>query len=69
MNRAVLEIARESGVVALDLEQRVGKDPAFYADFSHFTDQGEHAMAEALSEGLLRLNESATTSTPEGHNP
>ena len=69
MNRAVLETARENGVVALDLEQRVGKDPAFYADFSHFTDQGAHAMAEALSDELLRLDESATTSTPRAPDP
>jgi hypothetical protein len=55
MNRALLDTAQQMGVAAIDVEQRLGKNPELFADFSHFTDQGAQAMAELLSDELLRL--------------
>jgi hypothetical protein len=57
MNQTVLRVAEESGAPAVDIEKRLGKDPALYADFSHFTDQGAQVMADVLSDELLRLTE------------
>jgi hypothetical protein len=62
MNRALLDTAVRANVTAIDTEQRVGKAPAYFADFSHFTDRGAQAMAAVLSRELVGLLTTASSS-------
>jgi len=55
MNQVVLRAAEASGVIAIDVERKLGKDPALFVDFAHFSTRGARAMATVLSTELLRL--------------
>ena len=54
-NDAVRAMGKELRVPVVDVQEAVGKDPAAYADFSHFTDEGAARAAEALSFAILTL--------------
>jgi len=54
-NDAVQRLGREHGLRVVDVQAVAGKDPANYADFSHFTDEGAGRVAAALAAEIQRL--------------
>jgi hypothetical protein len=60
----VRRIAADHGLSVVDVQSAVGKDPAHYADFSHFTDDGARRAADALAAELLRANANGGLATP-----
>ena len=54
-NRAILELRVKHNISVVDVEMSVGKDPARYADFSHFTDSGAALAAEAMKDLIFSL--------------
>jgi len=45
----VRQIGRERGLEVVDVQAALGKDPRYYADFSHFTDDGAARVAATLA--------------------
>jgi hypothetical protein len=52
-NQAVVDIGRSRNARVVDAENRLGKDPALFADFSHFTDQGAETLARILADEIV----------------
>jgi hypothetical protein len=51
---AILRVAADSGVVAVDAARRLAAaPPSAFADFVHFTDMGASYMADIASDGVL----------------
>jgi hypothetical protein len=46
---AIRRLGSERGLAVVDVQAALGKDPRYYADFSHFTDAGAARAAEALA--------------------
>ena len=51
-NQVLREVAKARHLSLVDAELALGKNPRYYADFSHFTDAGASAMAELLADAL-----------------
>jgi hypothetical protein len=45
----VRRIGRERSIEVVEVQAALGKDPRYYADFSHFTDAGAERAAAALA--------------------
>jgi lysophospholipase L1-like esterase len=54
-SQVVRQIGRERGLEVVDVQAALGKDPRYYADFSHFTDEGAARVAAALADPLQAL--------------
>lgn len=55
-NRALLDVAAEQGVAAVDVRRWAhGREPAPFADESHFTLEGHEAFGNYLAQELFRL--------------
>lgn len=55
-NRALLDVAAEQGVAAIDVRRWAhGREPAPFADESHFTLEGHEAFGNYLAQELFRL--------------
>jgi len=52
-NRAIREVARETGALLIDGEYAIPGDAIHFTDSVHFTDTGSAAMAQRVSEALL----------------
>ena len=52
-NRTIREVARDTGALLIDGEDRIPPDARHYTDSVHFTDAGSRMMAERVAEALL----------------
>jgi hypothetical protein len=55
-NDAVRRLGEETGLAVADVQAALGKNPGYYADFSHFTDEGAERAAAALARVILEGN-------------
>jgi hypothetical protein len=54
-NDAIRRLGSEHGLRVVDVQELTGKDPRYYADFSHFTDEGAARVASALGAEVRSL--------------
>jgi lysophospholipase L1-like esterase len=52
-NRVIREVARDTGALLIEGEDRIPPDARHYTDSVHFSDAGSRAMATRVSEALL----------------
>lgn len=52
LNRVTAEVASERGLTLVDARHGIPKDPRYFSDFVHFTDEGAARMAELIAQQL-----------------